>query len=93
MYTFELSSVLFQGFRIRLSREELYSLDYVCMRIHQELKDVLESHHFVELMNHLQTQQWHIHDYTLQDLLQCSVQEEEQRIWYICECHGNGCSC
>lgn len=81
MVRFVLSCSPFSGFRVDIPKDSLLSLEKAIGMVKTELMRILREHHLEELIDLLVSKEFHIHDYTLLDVLS---NEEENRSWYIC---------
>uniref|UniRef100_A0A6C0C7H8 Uncharacterized protein n=1 Tax=viral metagenome TaxID=1070528 RepID=A0A6C0C7H8_9ZZZZ len=79
--TFEASSDLFSGFRVDINITKIDTLDDIVIKFVDKLKRVLELNNFIVLLEELNRKQYHIHNYTLENILT----SDNEDIFYVCD--------
>jgi len=77
---FILSDELFQGFSVSLDKDDIESLEHVASCVAEKLKSELEKLHLEYLRDRLKQKNFHIHDFSLMDLLQ----GDDNATYYVC---------
>ena len=80
MKIFIASSELFSGFSVVIDVEKCNSMDDIINIFVDNLRKCLEIHNFEILLEKLSTINFHIHDYTFNDIL-----TGKEQIYYICD--------
>lgn len=80
MKIFIASSELFSGFNVVIDVEKCNSMDDIINIFVDNLRKCLEIHNFEILLEKLKTLNFHIHDYTFNDIL-----TGEDKFYYICD--------
>tara|TARA_Y100000590_G_scaffold446381_1_gene580027 strand:- start:3156 stop:3428 length:273 start_codon:yes stop_codon:yes gene_type:complete len=78
---FILSSDLFTGFRLDISLYEVSTIEDITNHMKQKLYNILEQYNFTNLINELNKKNFHIHSYSIEDIL---ISKPES-IFYICD--------
>ena len=78
--TFILSCLIFGGYSVELPVEPDQSLDTLVNQVVQSLRTLFKTHNLEGLMDMLNKQKYHIHDKTIQDIL------NNTGPIYICNC-------
>ena len=79
--TFIASSETFSGFRVNIPLTDVGTIDDIITKFKNELHIVLKKNHFDILLEKLEITNFHIHEFTIEDIL-TSKQED---IFYICD--------
>ena len=81
MPVFILSSELFQGYRVEIHPDDLVDLDTICRDVKSRLLNDLQNLRLENLVALLEKTSFHVHDYTLIDVLD----DRTGRSWYLCD--------
>ena len=79
---FGVSSDLFQGYRRKVRRDEIESIEGVIEMIRGDLIRELERLHLGVLCEKLRYRRFHVHGYTLLDVLRS---DQAEKVWYVCD--------
>lgn len=79
--TFVASSELFSGFSTRINITFISTLNDICNQFKKDLKEVLKKHKFENLIKQLDNCNFHIHSYTIEDILLSKSED----IFYVCD--------
>ena len=77
---FAISDQTFSHFTTKVDIDEVENIDDVIKIIVNNLMNILKKHNFTNLMNILQNNKYHIHDYSFEDVLL----SDNKKIYYIC---------
>ena len=75
------SSELFSGYSTYIDIQSVSTLEDICEQFKKDLKDVLNQHHFENLLRKLDDCRFHIHSYTIEDILISDLND----LFYICD--------
>ena len=79
--TFVASSELFSGFKVEINIQSIDTLGDIIKIFVNELKSVLKQHNFEVLLGSVDVKKFHIHSYTLEQILVSNKDE----LFYICD--------
>jgi len=79
---FGVSSDLFQGYRRVVRRDEIESIEGVIEMIRASLIGELERLRLGVLSEKLRYRRFHVHGYTILDVL---ASNEAEKVWYVCD--------
>ena len=78
--SFEISDELFSGFTLKIDLDHIHCLKDIIAHFYQVLSNILNDNNLDILLVKLNRKSFHIHDYTMTDLLL----SDGNRIFYIC---------
>ena len=78
---FVASSELFSNFQMDISLMEVSTIEDIISIFKNELKTILEKNNLTNLVNQLEKCNFHIHSYTIEDILTSNPED----IFFICD--------
>ena len=81
--TFKISDRTFSGYTVDLDMEFYYSVEQICNAIKKNLIQFLKLHNLEILQNKAKEINFHIHDYSIEDIL---IADKEKIFWCCSHC-------
>ena len=78
---FIVSSEVFSHFKVEIPLDNISTIEDIIILFKEELNNVLKKNNLINLMNQLNETNFHIHSYTIEDILTSKPEE----IFYICD--------
>ena len=75
------SSDIFSDFTVEISLYQISTIDDIIKNFKENLIEVLQEHNFSMLINILENKDFHIHTFTIDDILTSKVDD----VFYICD--------
>ena len=75
------SSEVFSHFQVEIPLDNISTIEDIIILFKEELNNVLKKNNLINLMNQLNETNFHIHSYTIEDILTSKPEE----IFYICD--------
>ena len=79
--TVALSDTDFSHFQTNVDLDEVDSIDDVISYVTNQLKSILTENNLVSLSERFDRHEWHVHDYTIVDML---TDDDVDRVYYVC---------
>jgi hypothetical protein len=77
------SSDIFSDFTVEISLYQISTIDDIIQKFKEELVELLQKHTFTMLLHILENKEFHIHTYTIDDILSSKIEQ----VFYICDHH------
>jgi len=79
--TVALSDTDFSDFQTKVDLDEVDSIEDVISYVTNQLKSILTENNLVSLSERVDRHAWHVHDYTIVDML---TDDDVDRVYYVC---------